>query len=92
MPTNDGWEWFDGAPARNSDEASITRIDADLADAFAKCFRGADADQVLKYLRAITIERSCGVGASEGLLRHVEGQRQLVFHIESLIERGRNGA
>ncbi|MBL6932916.1 MAG: hypothetical protein ISR45_08215 [Rhodospirillales bacterium] len=61
----------------------------ELALCFARCFRSADGELVLQHLRAMSTERILGPGASDALLRHVEGQRQLVSHIYALIERGR---
>lgn len=79
----DGWDWFDRAEAPGSDRA--------LALAFARCFRGGDGEAVLAYLRAQTLARVLGPGANDALLRHLEGQRQLVAHILHLVERGRAG-
>lgn len=84
-----GWGWFDTnnppLPAENLED------DKALALAAARCFRGADGDRVLAYLRAITLERALGPGAPDTLLRHLEGQRQLVAHITMLVTRGRDG-
>lgn len=63
--------------------------DADLAGAFARCFRGADGERVIDYLRRTTQGRVLGPAAPDSVLRHLEGQRQLVARIVSLIERGR---
>ncbi len=90
MTDNDaGWDWFDAA-ANPPDEETL-KSDMGLALAFAKCFRGKDGGQVLKYLRSLTMERALGPNASDSFLRHVEGQRQLVSHIFALVERGRGG-
>jgi len=64
----------------------------ELGRAFARVFAGADGARVLAHLRAITVERRLGPEASEALLRHVEGQRHIVAHVESLVARGRAGA
>lgn len=64
---------------------------AELASIAARCFRGSDGRRLLAYLRTITLERTLGPGADDAHLRHLEGQRQLVRHIQTLIERGRNG-
>lgn len=61
----------------------------DLARAAARAFSGPDGARVLAHLRAITVERRLGPEASEALLRHVEGQRHLVAHLEGLAARGR---
>jgi len=62
-----------------------------LAHAFARCFAGGDGQQVLGHLRALTLERALGPDAPDSLLRHLEGQRQLVLTIQALIARGRAG-
>ena len=63
----------------------------DLPGIAARCFRGADGRQLLTYLRAITVERTLGPGADTAALRHLEGQRQLVQHLTTLIDRGHSG-
>ncbi len=63
----------------------------ELAQIAARCFAGADGRQLLTYIRAITIERTLGPGTDDAHLRHLEGQRQLVQHLQALIERGRIG-
>jgi hypothetical protein len=45
-------------------------------------FRTPNGQQVLKYLRSITIEAVTGPAASDAELRHLEGQRYLVGLIE----------
>lgn len=57
--------------------------------AFARCFSGPQGEVALAYLRRMTFERFLGPEASEAALRHLEGQRQLVATISTLIERGR---
>ena len=64
---------------------------AALAKSAATCFAGADGRQLLGYLRAITVERTLGPGVDDAHLRHLEGQRQLVQHLSSLIHRSRIG-
>ncbi len=63
----------------------------DLAQMAARCFAGADGRHLLTYIRAITIERTLGPGIDDAHLRHLEGQRQLVQHLQALIKRGRMG-
>ncbi len=70
------------------DPATRERIEK----AFARAFAGNDGGLVLGYLRALTIERVLGSQSSDAALRQIEGQRQLVHTIESLIERGVKGA
>jgi hypothetical protein len=84
-----GWGWFDPNNAPLS--AQTLEDDKALALAAARCFRGADGEKVLAYLRAITLERALGPGAPDTLLRHLEGQRQLVAHMAMLVARGRDG-
>lgn len=62
-----------------------------IAKSAAKCFAGSDGRQMLRYLRTITVERTLGPDVDDAHLRYLEGQRQLVQHISSLIERGRIG-
>lgn len=62
-----------------------------LAKSAATCFAGIHGRQLLNYLRAITVERTLGPDVDGAHLRFLEGQRQLVQHISSLIERGRIG-
>ncbi len=66
--------------------------DNDLARAFTRCFRGPDGERVIEHLRQTTLGRALGPAATDNLLRHTEGQRQLVARILSLIERGRENA
>lgn len=66
--------------------------DDDLARAFARCFLCADGRRVIDHLRQVTLERVIGPAASDSLLRHTEGQRQLVARMLALIERGQNTA
>lgn len=63
-----------------------------LAVDAARIFAGDAGARVLAHLRRLTRDRVLGPEASDALLRHVEGQRALVLHIESLIERGRSPA
>jgi len=81
-----GWSWFGTAESNEKPE------NFELALCFARVFRGADAERVLKHLRAVSVEQVVGPAASEALLRHIEGQRQLVTHIQALIERGRENS
>lgn len=80
---DNGWAWFDRGQAPEADRA--------LALAAARCFRGGDGEAVLAHLRAVTLERALGPGATDAQLRHLEGQRQLVAHVLRLVERGRDG-
>lgn len=76
----------------DSDMSQDYRPDSvELAAIAVRCFAGADGRRLLAYLRSITVERTLGPGADAAHLRHLEGQRQLVQHLSTLIERGRTG-
>ncbi len=86
---NRGWEWFDKFDDNRSAINDDTGQNPDIAATYARCFTGDDGQAVLRHLRSLTIERTLGPGSSDSLLRHVEGQRQLVARIHALIENGR---
>ena len=86
-----GWSWFREPLREDPAAAHPGQVDADLARAFVRCFREPDGERVLAHLRAVTLERALGPQTPDGQLRHLEGQRQLVAYIQSLIERGRTG-
>ena len=50
------------------------------------CFRTPTGQEVIKYLRSITIEAVTGPAASDAELRHLEGQRYIVGLIERRIK------
>jgi len=84
-----GWTWFD-PPTRPKPEQGDDGAEArKIARTFARCFAGSEAETVLGYLRAMTRDRTLGPRASDAALRHLEGQRGLVQHIEAMIARGR---
>jgi len=80
-----GWNWFAPPPPPGDDERLA------LSRAFARLFAGAEGEAALGHLTALTVDRCLGPDASDSALRMLEGQRQLVRHILSLIERGRIG-
>lgn len=89
-----GWSWFE----REEAEITTATMTADLPDtvrelrvAYARCFSGPAGEKVLKHLQSLTLNRSFGPDVSTDLLRHVEGQRQLVTYIKSQCEHGRKG-
>lgn len=84
--SRDGWDWFESAAA-NPDDAAAAETDAELAHAFASCFRGSHGRRVLRHLKALTLERVLGPESPDTLLRYVEGQRRLVAYICTLVER-----
>lgn len=90
IPEDNGHGMADAATAMPVERTPITG-DTELARCFALCFGGSAGKRVLAHLRAITIERTLGPAASDGLLRYVEGQRQIVSYAAALAERGRSG-
>lgn len=82
-----GWDWFDAAAVELGDGED----DRDMAGVFGRCFRGGDGMRALAYLRGLSMDRALGPGADDAVLRHVEGQRQLVAHICALVARGVEG-
>ena len=63
-------------------KANDEKISKDIRSAF----RTPNGQEVLKYLRSITIEAVTGPAASDAELRHLEGQRYLVGLIERRIK------
>lgn len=90
-----GWSWFEREEsALNSDQESSDDLPGpsrELRLAYARCFSSADGQKVLAHLRALTLERALGPSVEPQVLRHMEGQRQLVTYICALTERGRQG-
>ncbi|MCP5364901.1 MAG: hypothetical protein H6905_06715 [Hyphomicrobiales bacterium] len=89
---SNGWEGLNIATEQEQRLDGLISSRAEVAQAFARCFATSPGRLVLDHLRAITIERNLGPNTSEALLRHAEGQRQLVLHIMTLITKGREGA
>lgn len=87
MSDDPGWNWF--APPSASTAGEGQRLA--LARIFARLFGGADGETALAYLTQLTTERCLGPDASDAALRMLEGQRQLVLHLQSLIRHGRDG-
>lgn len=58
--------------------------DAEIRQAFAKCFITGEGQLALSFLRRITIERCLGPDAKDSEFHYLEGQRQLVKKIEML--------
>jgi hypothetical protein len=88
-----GWSWFDNVGSSADVSANVDLPDAgrDLRLAYARCFNGPDGEKVLNHLRTLTLDRALGPDASAQMLRHTEGQRQLVIYIQAQFERGRQG-
>jgi len=57
----------------------------------ARCLGTPQGERLLSYLRRITLERRLAPDCSEAELRHLEGQRHLLAHIEALVQRGQEG-
>lgn len=83
-----GWDEPETRLFENGSSASHRWIDDELAHAFARCFSSDDGKRVLQHLRALTLERVVAPSAPNAVLRHVEGQRQLVAYIGALVARG----
>lgn len=60
----------------------------EIGQAFATTFGTASGEVVLKYLRSVTIEMVNGPQATDGELRHHEGQRYIVGLMERWIDHG----
>jgi len=86
MAHDPGWTWFEPPQTSPGDDPR-----QHLARLFARLFSGADGEAALAYLTQITTERCLGPDASDAALRSLEGQRQLVLHLQSLIRTGREG-
>ncbi len=87
--SNKGWGWFDKFDKDRSSPDSDIGQSPDIAATYARCFTGDDGQAVLGHLRSLTLDRTLGPGSPDSLLRHMEGQRQLVAQIHALIENGR---
>jgi hypothetical protein len=78
------WPWAEpGPPTAPSGEDR-----AALARACARLFAHADGRRLLAHLHALTVGRHLGPEASDAALRHLEGQRALVGHLNRLIAEG----
>lgn len=86
MRSESGWTWFEPPPSPPGDDQRLK-----LARIFARLFSGADGETALSYLTQLTTERCLGPDASDAMLRALEGQRQMVLHLQSLIRLGRDG-
>jgi hypothetical protein len=89
--TDYGWAWFESFRDHGLDPRPQGVANVEVTRAFARCFSTADGQRVLSYLRALTLERSLGPGASDTMLRHLEGQRSLVTYIVATTARGSLG-
>lgn len=80
-----GWHWFEEAGPLDETGKNLSQ---ETAEAFARAFRSADGQVVLQHLMALTLRRHLGPNAPDAMLRHLEGQRQLVGYLLAMIERG----
>ena len=56
-----------------------------LLDLFGRCFGTPEGRRVLDYLRRTFLGRRVPPTAPDAVLRHVEGQRSVVAHIDGLV-------
>ncbi len=82
-----GWSFLNDRPS----DVVLDEMPS-IARSFARCFRTNDGDKVLAYLQKMTKGRVLTAAAGDAELRFLEGQRALVAHMETLIERGRGSA
>lgn len=85
MAPDPGWTWFEPPVPPPGEDQRLK-----LARIFARLFSGADGEAALAHLIHLTIGRCLGADASDAALRSLEGQRQLVLHLQSLIRLGRH--
>ena len=88
--SENGWDWFTANQSSPSSRFDPLEGEKQLAALAARCFRGKDGDRLMIHLRSMTLERALGPNASDAVLRHTEGQRQLVAYITALVQRGRD--
>jgi len=89
-----GWSWFERSETNTDTQTQSGELPdtgRELRLSYARCFAGPDGEKVLKHLRVLTLERAFGPDVDAELLRHMEGQRQLVSYILAQFERGRQG-
>ena len=57
---------------------------------FESVFKLDNAQEILRYLKQITIESVAGSEISDSALRHLEGQRYIVGLIQRRVNKGRS--
>ena len=57
---------------------------------FESVFKQENAQEILRYLKQITIESVSGSEISDSALRHLEGQRYIVGLIQRRVNKGRS--
>lgn len=82
-PTPTGWAWFE-----DQDNSTRDAGEPALCRAFARCFAGADGQQVLAHLRRLILDRRLGPSATNTELWYLEGQRGAITYVLGMIERG----
>lgn len=80
----EGWDWFEAIGYEPSTDMES------LARSFARCFSGNDGEIALCHLRRSILDRRLGPSASDAELRFLEGQRSVVAHMLSMIDRSRD--
>jgi hypothetical protein len=65
-------------------------VDRQISQVMASVFSSPSGQEVLRYLRSVTIEMVNGPAVSVNELMHMEGQRYLVGLIERRISHGRS--
>ena len=82
------WNWFESTPAKQFQPSPFDK--PQLMKIASRFFQTREGSYLLDYLRTITIERTLGPESSDTLLRHLEGQRQLVAMLTKMAEHGAN--
>ncbi|MCW9035581.1 MAG: hypothetical protein OQK35_05665 [Alphaproteobacteria bacterium] len=85
-----GWEWFQSSDLKVNSRTNSDQMQGDAKRFFARCFSTPEGQKVLAHLKTLTLERTLGPNATDSMLRHLEGQRQLVSYIDNLTEQGRS--
>lgn len=80
------WGEFEQRAPRAPVEADDRR---DIAAVAFRLSLTTDGRDLLAYLRSITVDRRSAPGLPDAVIREAEGKRQLLHHIEDLIETGR---
>ncbi|NJN71290.1 MAG: hypothetical protein HC801_14155 [Nitrospira sp.] len=86
--SDSGWAWFEEGSEVAKTEEPTPGAERDLLLAYARFLHTENGRRIMRHLKAITVDRVLGPDVSEAMLRHLEGQRQLVSYIEVLAERG----
>ena len=74
----------------NRTDGIAEEADDEFARAVARLFASADGTRLLRHLERVFLLRRVPPQASDQELRHIEGQRFLVAHLQALAARGRN--